>query len=126
MGKKPIKEAKNERDQTTQLQQLTADVAEIVETAQRHAVRSANAMMTAAYWSIGRRIIDEEQRGEHRAAYGDVLIPRLAQDLQPRFGRGFSYRGLEKMRAFYLAHPNILPTPSAKSDGSTKTHITGY
>jgi predicted nuclease of restriction endonuclease-like (RecB) superfamily len=44
------------------------------------------------------------------------LIQRLAADLEPRFGRGFGWRNLTQMRAFFLAWPSgdILQTPSAK------------
>ena len=73
--------------------------------------------MTATYWEIGRRIVEFEQRGEKRADYGEELIRRLADDLVPRFGRGFGWRNLTQMRAFSMAWPatEILQTPSAKS-----------
>jgi predicted nuclease of restriction endonuclease-like (RecB) superfamily len=45
---------------------------------------------------------------------------RLGDDLTKRFGRGFGWRNLFQMRAFYLAWPNILQTASAKSDLGTK------
>jgi predicted nuclease of restriction endonuclease-like (RecB) superfamily len=73
--------------------------------------------MTATYWEIGRRIVDSEQAGQQRAEYGEALIRRLASDLTPRFGRGFGWRNLMQMRAFFVAWPStkILQTPSAKS-----------
>ncbi|ETJ33350.1 hypothetical protein Q604_UNBC12190G0001, partial [human gut metagenome] len=52
--------------------------------------RSVNALMTATYWEIGRRIVEFEQGGEARAAYGAQLIKRLSKDLSLRFKRGFS------------------------------------
>jgi hypothetical protein len=48
-----------------------------------------------------------------RAGYGEELLKRLARDLSKRFGRGFSERNLEQMRAFYLGWP-IPQTASAK------------
>ena len=72
--------------------------------------------MTVTYWQIGRRIVEVEQRGSSQADYGDVLVKRIAVDLTARFGRGFSWRNLYLMRAFYLAYGDILQTPSAKSD----------
>lgn len=73
--------------------------------------------MTAGYWEIGRRIVEFEQGGEGRAAYGETLIRRLGADLSQRFGRGFGWRNLVQMRALYLAWPSaqILQTVSAKS-----------
>ena len=66
------------------------DVSKIIDAARESAARSANAAMTAAYWLIGRRIVESEQSGEERAEYGVALIERLAEDLTRRFGRGFS------------------------------------
>jgi hypothetical protein len=59
--------------------------------------------MTATYWEIGRRIVEQEQRGQKRAQYGKALLHRLAGDLTARFGKGFSERNLLAMREFFLA-----------------------
>ena len=92
------------------------DVSKIIDAARESAARSVNAAMTAAYWLIGRRIVEFEQSGEDRAEYGAALVERLAEDLAVRFGRGFSLRNIYNMRLFYLAYPTdrILQTPSAK------------
>ena len=90
------------------------EVSEIVEAARRSAARSVNAVMTAAYWLIGRQIAELEQEGRSRAEYGEETVERLAADLSARYGRGFSVRNVWLMRAFYLAWP-IVQTPSAES-----------
>ena len=77
------------------------DVAGLLESARRASARATNAVMTATYWEIGRRIVEHEQSGEARAEYGAALIKRLSVDLTSRFGRGFSERNLEQMRLFY-------------------------
>jgi predicted nuclease of restriction endonuclease-like (RecB) superfamily len=94
-----------------------ADIVALLETARRAAARSVNAVMTATYWAVGQRIVEGEQGGQERAAYGEALIVRLSGDLTARFGRGFSRQNLQQMRAFYLAWPadQILQRPSAKS-----------
>jgi hypothetical protein len=84
---------------------IHTDIVTLLENARRAAARSVNALMTASYWEIGRRIVEFEQGGEDRAAYGESLIQRLALDLTGRFGRGFSRQNLQQMRAFYLAWP---------------------
>ena len=81
------------------------DVAKIIDAARESAVRSVNAAMTAAYWLIGRRIVQFEQSGEERAEYGAALIERLAEDLTGRFDRGFSRQNVQNMRLFYLSYP---------------------
>jgi predicted nuclease of restriction endonuclease-like (RecB) superfamily len=67
--------------------------------------------MTATYWGIGRRIVEQEQHGAARAGYGEELIVRLSDDLKTRFGRGFGRANLFQMRAFYLTYREILETP---------------
>jgi hypothetical protein len=73
--------------------------------------------MTAAYWLIGQRIVEFEQKGQIRAEYGVKLLERLAKDLNARFGRGFSYSNLNRFRQFYLTFPlrNNLSTLSIES-----------
>jgi predicted nuclease of restriction endonuclease-like (RecB) superfamily len=85
--------------------------------ARRSSARAVNVVMTATYWEVGRRIVEFEQGGEKRAAYGEELIARLAEDLQGRLGRGFSYANLSRFRQFYLAHAagEILSTLSRES-----------
>jgi predicted nuclease of restriction endonuclease-like (RecB) superfamily len=96
---------------------IQTGIVALLETARASAVRNANALMTATYWEIGRRIVEFEQGGEDRAEYGEALIQRLAADLIQRFGRGFGVVNLSQMRRFYLTWPaeNILQTPSEKS-----------
>ena len=95
---------------------LVSGITELLETARRASARSVNAIMTAAYWMIGRRIVEFEQKGELRAEYGEELIERLAADLSARYGRGFSVRNVWQMKAFYLAWPTP-QTTSAESEG---------
>jgi predicted nuclease of restriction endonuclease-like (RecB) superfamily len=99
--------------------EMLADVARLLESGRRAAARSVNAVMTATYWEIGRRIVEYEQGGKARAGYGEGLIERLAGDLTKRFGRGFSRQNLQLMRSFYVAYPaeQICQTVSGGSPG---------
>jgi predicted nuclease of restriction endonuclease-like (RecB) superfamily len=80
-------------------------VTEIIKAAQGHVVRSVNTSMVHAYWLIGREIVEVEQRGKKRAAYGEQLMQALAAQLTDRFGAGYSLRNLRRIRQFYLAYP---------------------
>lgn len=53
-------------------------------------------------FEIGRRIVEHEQKGAKRAAYGAELLKELSARLTEEFGRGFSKSNLAAMRAFYL------------------------
>ena len=101
-------------------QAVFGDVSKIIDAARESAVRSVNAAMTAAYWLVGRRIVEFEQSGEERAEYGAALIERLAEDLTGRFDRGFSRQNVQNMRLFYLSYPpeKICQTPSGKSEAA--------
>ncbi len=71
----------------------------------RISARAVNAVMTATYWEVGRRIVEFEQGGEQRAAYGEALVKKLAADLTARFGKGFSAVNLSQMRKFSQTWP---------------------
>ena len=92
-------------------------MSKIIDAARESVARSVNAAMTAAYWLIGRRVVEFDQSEEERAEYGAALIERLAEDLTGRFGRGFSRQNIQNMRLFYLAYPpdQICQTVSGKS-----------
>ncbi|MEY2686998.1 MAG: hypothetical protein RL375_1196 [Pseudomonadota bacterium] len=99
-------------DMTPDYTEVHSDIVALLETARRAAARSVNALMTASYWEIGRRIVEFEQGGQDRAAYGKALLKRLSIDLGTRFGRGFGVDSLESMRLFYLSYPPTLISES--------------
>jgi predicted nuclease of restriction endonuclease-like (RecB) superfamily len=82
-----------------------SDVVALLDQGRQAAARSVNALMTATYWQIGRRIVESKQGGELRATYGDEILRRLSMDLTRRFGRGFGVDNLELMRLFYQSYP---------------------
>ncbi len=98
-------------------QQIHDGIIHLLDTARTETVRNINAIMTATYWEIGRRIVEFEQGGEARAAYGTQLIEQLSVDLTRRYKRGFSTRNLWQIRNFYLyfQHVEIPQTLSAES-----------
>ncbi len=97
---------------------ILGEISTVIDEARRSASRSVNCIMTAAYWLIGRRIVEFEQNGKVRAEYGEKLLERLARDLSDRFGRGFSYPNLNRFRQFYLTFPleNNLSTAMIESN----------
>ncbi len=85
---------------------LISDISSLLESARRTSVRAVNAILTATYWEIGRRIVEYEQSGSEKAEYGKQLLQNLSKDLRKTFGRGFSVDNLESMRLFYIAYPS--------------------
>jgi predicted nuclease of restriction endonuclease-like (RecB) superfamily len=98
---------------------LLLDVSRLLEHARQSAGRAVNAVMTATYWQIGRRIVEQEQEGSDRASYGEELVARLARDLTTRFGRGFSRTNVFQMRQFFLAYREKIQTLSEFSGGES-------
>ena len=101
---------------------LVMDISGLLEQARRTAVRTVNSVLTVTYWEVGRRIVEFEQGGKVRAEYGKELLVKLGNDLTKKHGRGFSWRNIYQMRAFYLGW-EILQTPSAKLEARAKCQM---
>ncbi|HEX7365678.1 MAG TPA: PDDEXK nuclease domain-containing protein [Pelobium sp.] len=84
---------------------IISDIKAIIFQAKDNAIRSVDHQRTLMYWSIGRRIFDEEQHGKDRADYGKYLTEYIANEIEPEFGTGFSKRQIELFRQFYRTFP---------------------
>jgi predicted nuclease of restriction endonuclease-like (RecB) superfamily len=93
-------------DELTPSSNLFTDVRGILADARRAAYTAVNSAMVAAYWQIGRRIVEEEQGGATKANYGEGLLKALSKDLTAEFGKGFSLANLKNFRKFYLTFPD--------------------
>jgi len=91
-------------------------IAELLRSARQEVIRTVNRTMVLTYFEIGRRIVEEEQEGKERAAYGKGLIVNLSEMLTTEFGKGFSSTNLKQMKSFYLAYQK----GQTVSDESTK------
>jgi len=91
---------------------LVRDIQEIVRSARAKAFHAVNFAMVEAYWLLGKRIVEEEQKGRSHAPYGQQLIRDVSRQLASEFGRGFSEANVWNFRQFYLTYPseNILYT----------------
>ena len=77
-------------------------IRELIAGARTTIARGVDLVQVHTNFEIGRRIVQEEQRGKDRAAYGKEVIKALADRLTGEFGRGFSHTNLKLMRLFYL------------------------
>ncbi|HNX69337.1 MAG TPA: DUF1016 N-terminal domain-containing protein [Candidatus Omnitrophota bacterium] len=80
---------------------LVTDIVSLYEGARKALIK--------AYWEIGKCIVEVEQKGAIRAAYGDNIIPKVSEDLSKRLGRDLSESHLRRMRQFYLNNPKCAP-----------------
>lgn len=83
---------------------LYAQIQGVLQQARQQAKRSVNQTMVLAYWQVGKLIVEHEQGGEDRAAYGAKTLQLLAQKLSLEFGKGFSAPNLRNFRQFYLTY----------------------
>lgn len=79
-------------------------ISKILEEARRNAKTAVNLSMVYAYYEIGRKIIEEEQNGENRAAYGKQILKELSKYLTRKHGKGYSAENLKLMRRFYAIY----------------------
>ena len=58
------------------------------------------------HYEIRRKIVEEEQQGENRAAYGQQILQGLSNHLTKVFGKGYSVGNLKNIRQFYMVFSN--------------------
>ena len=85
-------------------QELFQDISAVLEQARKNAKTAVNLSMVYAYYEIGRMIVEKEQQGESRAAYGKQLLQNLSDFLTDKYGKGFSVGNLKNIRQFYKTY----------------------
>ena len=96
---------------------ILSDAKTIIENAQRSAFRTVDSILVLRNWLLGKRIADEELKGEDRAEYGAEIISNLAKALTAEYKRGFTKTNLYLFYSFYRAFPEIFHTLCGKSKG---------
>ncbi|MCO7610328.1 PDDEXK nuclease domain-containing protein [Pseudomonas chlororaphis] len=88
---------------TPHLLPLIDSLGELIRQSRRQALRAVDTLQVQTCWQIGRHIVEFEQGGAERAAYGKRLLPELAKVLSAEFGKGFDATNLRHMRGFFLS-----------------------
>ena len=106
---------------------LFNEVSALIEESRRHVAKAVNTAMVYTYYGVGQYIVDYEQGGNYRAAYGKGVLARLSSKLTDKYGRGWSVETLTKCRKFYniyaisSAPRTELAVKANSSDGQTKS-----
>lgn len=79
-------------------------ICELVVAARQTVARGIDLVQVHTNIEIGRHIVEHEQQGEPRAAYGKAVLKALADKLTQEFGSGFSETSLKTMRQFFLLY----------------------
>jgi predicted nuclease of restriction endonuclease-like (RecB) superfamily len=85
--------------------ELLHSIKSIILEARQRVFRTTNTLLLQTYWSIGKLIVEEEQKGRPKADYGKATLKNLARQLTLEFGKGFDDSNLRNMRAFFKAFP---------------------
>src|SRR3989304_4075054 len=83
---------------------LLGEVRSLVISARNAAARNINTIQVFANFGIGRLIVEYEQTGKKRAAYGQKFLFCFLVRKKKNFGRGFSEDNLSNMRKFYMVY----------------------
>ena len=86
------------------IERLCANTVALVKHARNIAVQQVNMIQLLTYYTIGKWIIEVQQKGETRARYGSQVIKRLSEEMKKNFERGFSEDSLKNARKFYLTY----------------------
>jgi predicted nuclease of restriction endonuclease-like (RecB) superfamily len=105
---------------------LYARIAELLLVARQNVVRAVNQTMVYTYFEIGRMIVEEEQQGKERAAYGKQVLKELSIKLTDGFGKGFSVQNLENMRKFYILYSSEQKSQSVIRISDESNAILGW
>ena len=89
---------------------LVGSIVQIHQQAQDFATKAVNIGLTLRNWFIGHRIVEFEQQGCDRAAYGERLLPVLAERLAAAGLKRVDTRELRRFRLLYTLYPQIRET----------------
>ena len=98
---------------------LFEKIASVIEEARRRASTAINLSEVYAKFNVGRYIVEDEQGGKERAAYGKQVLEQLSKKIEERFGEGWSVETLKRCRKFY----SIYSTPQIGSTVLTELGI---
>ena len=86
---------------------LVSSIVHLHRQTQEFATKAVNVALTLRNWLIGYRIVEFEQQGNDRAAYGERLLPALAERLSAAGLKRVDVRELRRFRLLYEVYPQI-------------------
>ena len=89
------------------LTSLLANLRAVILEARQQAIQAVDVVQVRTCWIVGRHIVEFEQGGQSRAAYGKSVLAQVSAQLTAEFGKGFDASNLYKMSQFYRAFPNL-------------------
>jgi hypothetical protein len=106
----PTKKKHSDSPTLDDFESLVDSIVQIHHQAQDFATKAVNVGLTLRNWLIGHRIVEFEQNGKDRAAYGERLLPELAKRLASACLKRVDMRELRRFRLLYTTYPQIRET----------------
>ena len=75
---------------------------DIVKSARKYAYSSICFAQVQSNWLLGKRIVEQIQKGNDKAEYGKHILKIASESLTEEFGKGYSETNLKSFRKFYL------------------------
>ena len=91
------------------------EIKELIESSKRKAYIAVNTTLLDLYWHIGENIVNNFQKGEKRAKYGEHILKNLSTRFSLEYGKGYSLASLKRMRQFYIYYQKSSPLLSQLS-----------
>lgn len=85
-------------------------ISALIEASRTKVATAVNIAEVYTKYEIGRYIVEDEQEGKARAAYGQKKLERLSEKLTDKYGKGWSVESLTLARKFYSVYSNSVNT----------------
>ena len=98
------------------LDALFERISALIEESRKKVATAVNIAEVYTKYEIGRYIVEDEQEGKVRAAYGKQILKQLSAKLQAKYGQGWGEDVLSNCRKFFIAYsaPQISDTEYRK------------
>ena len=89
---------------------LFEHISKLIDDARKQVRTTIDTTMVYTYYGVGCYIVEDEQNGYKRAAYGKAILKNLSVRLLEKYGKGWSVATLKNAKQFYCVYSEKLNT----------------
>lgn len=93
-------------------------IANLIDDSRKQIAKTVNSAMVYTYYGVGQYIVEFEQEGNARAAYGKGVLKRLSERLTDKFGAGWSVETLKKARLLFQTYSQKVTSGYPNENGN--------
>ena len=97
-------------------EQLFDAITLLIDESRKQVAKAVNTAMVYTYYGVGQYIVELEQGGNERAAYGKGVLKRLSTRLTEKYGKGWSVETLTKCRKFFMVYSISSPVETKSQE----------